>query len=169
MDEGAGERDTDMGTLLMLGFSTQHPTVSCGTERPHLPPLGPCRRDKILPWDGRLSRNPVFSRPFRQRNRATSITYVCHTRPTPNLTREYISYPTSESEIGHALCGRGTGRVEFSPAMVAGRAGSGALRPGAGGGVSAERTRAAGSGEGRTWLRALATTGPWLRWPAGRQ
>ena len=34
--------------------------------------------------------------------------------------------------------------------MVAGRAGSGALRPGAGGGVSAERTRAAGSGEGRT-------------------
>ena len=25
----------------MLGFSTQHPTVSCGTERPHLPPLGP--------------------------------------------------------------------------------------------------------------------------------
>ena len=41
MDEGAGERDTDMGTLLMLGFSTQHPTVSCGTERPHLPPLGP--------------------------------------------------------------------------------------------------------------------------------
>ena len=24
-------------------------------------------------------------------------------------------------------------------------------------------------GEGRTRLRALATTGPWLRWPAGRR
>ena len=48
MDEGAGERDTDMGTLLMLGFSTQHPTVSCGTERPHLP-RSACRRDKSSP------------------------------------------------------------------------------------------------------------------------
>ena len=67
----------------MLGFSTQHPTVSCGTERPHLPPLGPAGVTKILPWDARLSRNPVSGRPFRQRNRATSITYVCHTRPTP--------------------------------------------------------------------------------------
>ena len=47
-------------------------------------PARPCRRDKILPWDGRLSRNPVSGRPFRQRNRATSITYVCHTRPTPD-------------------------------------------------------------------------------------
>ena len=49
MDEGAGERDTDMGTLLMLGFSTQHPTVSCGTERPHLPPLGPAGVTKSSP------------------------------------------------------------------------------------------------------------------------
>ena len=49
MDEGAGERDTDMGTLLMLGFSTQHPTVSCGTERPHLPPLGPAGVTKSPP------------------------------------------------------------------------------------------------------------------------
>ena len=59
-------------------------------------------------------------------------------------------------------------RAEFSPAMVAGRAGSGAVRPGAGAGVSTERTRAAGSGAGRAWLRALATAGPWLRCLAGR-
>ena len=33
MDEGAGERDTDMRNAgLMLGFSTQHATVSCGKE-----------------------------------------------------------------------------------------------------------------------------------------
>ena len=31
-----------------------------------------------------MSRNPVSGWPFRQRNRATSITYVCHTRPTPS-------------------------------------------------------------------------------------
>ena len=49
MDEGARERDTDMGTLLMLGFTTQHPTVSCGTERPHLPPLGPAGVTKSSP------------------------------------------------------------------------------------------------------------------------
>ena len=60
----------------------------------------------------------------------------------------------------------GRGRVEFSPAMVAGRPGSGAVRPGAG--VSTERTRTAGSGAGRAWLRALATAGPWLRCLAGR-
>ena len=35
-----------------------------------------------------MSRNPVSSRPFRQRNRATSITYVCHTRPTPREHRQ---------------------------------------------------------------------------------
>ena len=44
LDEGAGERDTDMGTLLMLGFTTQHPT-----ERPHLPPLGPAGVTKYSP------------------------------------------------------------------------------------------------------------------------
>ena len=33
----------------MLGFSTQHPTVSCGTERPHLPPLGPAGVTKSFP------------------------------------------------------------------------------------------------------------------------
>ena len=33
----------------MLGFSTQHPTVSCGTERPHLPPLGPAGVTKSSP------------------------------------------------------------------------------------------------------------------------
>ena len=38
-----------MGTLLMLGFSTQHPTVSYGTERPHLPPLGPAGVTKSSP------------------------------------------------------------------------------------------------------------------------
>ena len=61
----------------------------------------------------------------------------------------------------------GRGRVESSPAMVAGRAGSGAVRPGAG--VSTERPRAAGSAAGRSWLRALATAGPWLRCLAGRR
>ena len=67
----------------------------------------------------------------------------------------------SDVRIGDRSCAMrsGAGRVEFSPAMVAGRADSGALRPGAGVGVSTERTRAAGSGEGRTRLRALATTG----------
>ena len=42
----------------------------------------------------------------------------------------------------------GRGRVEFSSAMVAGRAGSGA---------------------GRAWLRALAAAGPWLRCLKGRR
>ena len=62
----------------------------------------------------------------------------------------------------------GRGQVEFSPAVVSGRAGSGAVRPGAGAGVSTERTRAAGAAAGPAWLRALAAAGPWLRWPAGR-
>ena len=62
----------------------------------------------------------------------------------------------------------GRGQVEFSPAVVSGRARSGPLRPGAGAGVSTERTRAAGSGAGRAWLRALAAAGPWLRCLAGR-
>ena len=57
-------------------------------------------------------------------------------------------------------------RVEFSPAMVARRAGSGSLRPDAG--VLTERTRTAGAGTGPTWLRTLATAGPWLRCLAGR-
>ena len=35
----------------------------------------------------------------------------------------------------------GPGRAEFSPATMAGRAGSGAVRPGAGAGVSTERSR----------------------------
>ena len=60
----------------------------------------------------------------------------------------------------------GRGRVEFSPAMVAGRVGSGAVRPGAG--VATERTRTAGAAAGRSWLRALAAAGPWLRCLAGR-
>ena len=42
----------------------------------------------------------------------------------------------------------GRGRVAFSPAMVAGRPGSGA---------------------GRAWLRAHATARPWRRWPAGHR
>ena len=63
----------------------------------------------------------------------------------------------------------GPGRAEFSPAVVAGRAGSGAVRPGAGAGVSTERTRAAGSGARRSWLRALAAAGPCLRCLAGRR
>ena len=54
------------------------------------------------------------------------------------------------------------GRVEFGPAMVNGRAGSGAVRLDAGAGVSMERTRAAGATAGLAWLRALATAGPWL-------
>ena len=62
----------------------------------------------------------------------------------------------------------GRGQVEFSPAVVSGRARSGAVRPGAGAGVSTERTRAAGAAAGPAWLRALAAAGPWLRWPAGR-
>ena len=62
----------------------------------------------------------------------------------------------------------GPGRAEFSPATMAGRAGSGAVRPGAGAGVSTERTRAAGSGAGRAWLQALSMAGPWLRCLAGR-
>ena len=50
--------------------------------------------------------------------------------------------------------------------MVARRAGSGSLRPDAG--VLTERTRTAGAGTGPTWLRTLATAGPWLRCLAGR-
>ena len=57
----------------------------------------------------------------------------------------------------------GRGQVEFSPAVVSGRARSGAVRPGAGAGVSTERTRAAGAAAGPAWLRALAAAGPWLR------
>ena len=67
----------------MLGFSTQHPTVSYGTERPHLPPLGPAGVTKSSPGMADCHETPFPDRPFRQRNRPTSITYVCHTRPTP--------------------------------------------------------------------------------------
>ena len=58
MDEGTGERDTDMGTLLMLGFSTQHPTVSFGTKRPRLPPLGPADVTKSSPGMGDCHETP---------------------------------------------------------------------------------------------------------------
>ena len=36
-----------------------------------------------------MSRNPVSGCPFRQQNRATSITYGCHTRPTPAYGAKY--------------------------------------------------------------------------------
>ena len=89
MDEGAGERDTDMGTLLMLGFSTQHPTVSCGTERPHLPPLGPAGVTKSSPGMADCHETPFPAVRFDSEIAATSITYVCHTRPTPSMLCQY--------------------------------------------------------------------------------
>ena len=85
MDEGAGGGDT-AGMLPMLGFETRHRTASGGAERSHLPPARPCRRDKILPWSGPLSRIAVFGRPSRHQNRTKSMTWIFHTRPTPMQT-----------------------------------------------------------------------------------
>ena len=67
----------------MLGFSTQHPTVSCGTERPHLPPLGPAGVTKSSPGMADCHETPFPAVRFDSEIGATSITYVCHTRPTP--------------------------------------------------------------------------------------
>ena len=91
MDEGAGGGDTAMGMLPMLGFETRHRTASGGAERSHLPPARPCRRDKILPWSGPLSRIAVFGRPSRHQKRTKSMTWIFHTRPTPCSTWEIIS------------------------------------------------------------------------------
>ena len=55
--------------------------------------------------------------------------------------------------------------------MVAGRAGSGAVRSGAGAADSTERTRAAEAGAGGIWPRTLAAASSFrlrLRWPVGR-
>ena len=53
----------------------------CGAFPPS--PARPCRRDKILPWSGPLSRIAVFGRPSRHQNRTKSMTWIFHTRPTP--------------------------------------------------------------------------------------
>ena len=84
MDEGAGERDTDMGTLLMLGFSTQHPTVSCGTERPHLPPLGPAGVTKSSPGMAIVTKprfRPSVSTAKSRYFNNLRLPYQTHTRP----------------------------------------------------------------------------------------
>ena len=44
----------------------------CGAFPPS--PARPCRRDKILPWSGPLSRIAVFGRPSRHQNRTKSMT-----------------------------------------------------------------------------------------------
>ena len=54
----------------------------CGAFPPS--PARPCRRDKILPWSGPLSRIAVFGRPSRHQNHTKSMTYIFHTRPTPS-------------------------------------------------------------------------------------
>ncbi len=76
------------------GFHTaRYLTASCGAERSHLPPARPCRRDRILAWNGGLSRKPAFGCPSRPPNRAKSMAYVCHARPTP--------YPTVQIHVLH--------------------------------------------------------------------
>ena len=54
----------------------------CGAFPPS--PARPCRRDKILPWSGPLSRIAVFGRSSRHKKRTKSMTYIFHTRPTPD-------------------------------------------------------------------------------------
>ena len=53
----------------------------CGAFPPS--PARPCRRDKILPWSGPLSRIADFGRSSRHKKRTKSMTWIFHTRPTP--------------------------------------------------------------------------------------
>ncbi len=41
------------------GFHTRYLTASCGAERSHLPPARPCRRDRILAWNGGCHESPL--------------------------------------------------------------------------------------------------------------
>ena len=81
----------------MLGFSTQHPTVSCGTERPHLPPLGPAGvTNPPLGW-------PIVTKPRFRPSVSTAksryfnnlrLPHQTHTRPTPCPTRSATRPPS---------------------------------------------------------------------------
>ena len=54
----------------------------CGAFPPS--PARPCRRDKILPGNGPLSRVAVFDRAPRHHNLTKSMTYIFHTRTAPS-------------------------------------------------------------------------------------
>ena len=81
----------------MLGFSTQHPTVSYGTERPHLPPLGPAGvTNPPLGW-------PIVTKPRFRPSVSTAksryfnnlrLPYQTHTPyvfPSPSDSRRSLS------------------------------------------------------------------------------
>ena len=67
MDEGAGRGYC----RTMLGFETRH-RWRCGAFPPS--PARPCRRDKILPWSGPLSRIADLGRSSRHKKRTKSMT-----------------------------------------------------------------------------------------------
>ena len=72
-------RDTDRWEQIpdVGNFSTQHPSlisVRYARRSPPSPDNGPAGVTKSSPGMADCHENPVSGRPFRQRNRATSIT-----------------------------------------------------------------------------------------------
>ena len=72
----------------MLGFSTQHPTVSCGTERPHLPPLGPAGvTNPPLGW-------PIVTKPRFRPSVSTAKSRYFNNLRLPHQTHTHVGDPS---------------------------------------------------------------------------
>ena len=69
----------------MLGFSTQHPTVSCGTERPHLPPLGPAGVTKSSPGMADCHETPFRPSVSTAKSRYFNNLRLPHQTHTPDV------------------------------------------------------------------------------------
>ena len=70
----------------MLGFSTQHPTVSCGTERPHLPPLGPAGvTNPPLGW-------PIVTKPRFRPSVSTAKSRYFNNLRLPHQTHTHAAF-----------------------------------------------------------------------------
>ena len=80
----------------MLGFAAQHPTVSCGTERSHLPPLHDARVTKSCPDMADCHQTPLPA--VHSNNKIILYQYLTFAIPDPHPFDVFISHTSEDKD-----------------------------------------------------------------------